>query len=127
METTEAVSLRPVIVRTLVVCLAVMAAPWFSGGQQPVALLVSGGAALLAGLLLWQQPPVRRLAVGPLAVTYGCLMGWALLSLLWSANRYSTVIWILQWALAGLAFVVAYIVAGERRGRELMLGAYIWS
>jgi tetratricopeptide (TPR) repeat protein len=119
--------MRPVILGTLVACLAVAMAPWLSGGQEPVAMLLSGGALMLAALLAWRQPEVRVLKWGPLAVSFGLLVGFALLSLLWSANRYSSALWVVQWVMAGLAFKLAYTVAGEVRGPEWVIRAYLGS
>lgn len=127
MESAKPEPMRGVIVGTVVACLAVAMAPWFSGGQEPVAMLASGFALLLAALLLWRQPAVRLLRWGPLAAAFWAFLGWALLSLVWSANRYSTVLWVSQWALAGLAFWVANMVADEPNGRNWLLSAYLWS
>ncbi|MDB5179055.1 MAG: O-antigen polymerase family protein [Patescibacteria group bacterium] len=119
--------MRTVILGTLVACVAVAMAPWMSGGQEPVAMLVSGGALLLGALLAWRQPEVRQLRRGPLVVSWFVLMGFAVLSLLWSANRYSTAVWLTQWLMAGLAFRLAYTVAGEPKGREWLVRAYLAS
>jgi O-antigen ligase/Flp pilus assembly protein TadD len=119
--------LRPAVVIAFVVCLAAAAAPWFSGGQEPVALLISGMALLLAALLAWMQPAVRRYRPDLLAWSYLLIACVGTLSLLWSANRFSTGVWIVQWLLVGLAFRLAYVVAGEPRGREWMLRAYLVS
>ena len=119
--------MRGVIVGTVVACLAVAMAPWFSGGQEPVAMLAGGFGLLLAALLLWRQPAARVLRWGPLAAAFVVFLGWALASLAWSANRYSTVLWVSEWALAGLAFWVANTVAAEPKGRNWLLGAYLWS
>lgn len=112
---------------TVGVCLAVAMAPWFSGGQEPVAMLASGFVLLLAALMLWRQPEVRILRWGPLAASFVGLLGWAAMSLTWTANRYSTVLWVSEWAMAGVAFWVANIVAGESKGRKWVLAAYLWS
>jgi O-antigen ligase len=120
-------ALRPVILGTLVVCLALAMAPWMSGGQRPLAMMLSGGALMLAALMTWMQPEARRFRRGPLVVTYALLVGFALLSLLWSANRYSTLLWVVQWVMAGLAFRVAYTAAGEAGGREWVIRAYLGS
>jgi O-antigen ligase len=127
MEKAAPVMLRPIIVGTLVVCLAVAIAPWMSGGQEPLAVLVSGFVLLLGAILAWRQPQVRQLRRGPLVVAFVALIGFALLSLLWSANRYSTMVWVAHWMMAGLAFRLAYTVAGESRGREWVLRAYLAS
>ncbi len=119
--------LRTVIVGTLVACLAVAIAPWFSGGQEPLAVLISATALMLAALMAWLQPEVRRLRFGPLVVAFGGLIGLALLSLLWSVNRYSTAVWVSEWVMAGLAFKLAYTLAGEPDGREWILRTYLGS
>jgi tetratricopeptide (TPR) repeat protein len=119
--------LRPVIRWTLVVCLAVALAPWLSGGQQPLALLLSAGAMLLGSLLLWRQPSVRQLLPGPLVWAYVALLCWAGLSLLWTASRYSTLVWLVMLALAGFVFRLGYVLAGEVQGRRDVLAAYLVS
>ncbi len=124
---TEQANLRPVIEWTVVVCVAVAMAPWLSGGQEPVARVISGGALLVAVVMAWMQPSVRRLARGPLYIAFAALAGFSALSYLWSANRYSTVIWVATWLMAGLVFQMSYIVAGEQKGRDLLVAAYLWS
>src|SRR5437763_1767216 len=101
MESATTVPMWSVIVITLAVCLAVAMAPWMSGGQEPLAMLLSAGALLLGALLVWRQPEARRLRVGPLMMSWLALMGLALLSLLWTANRFSTVLWVSEWVMAG--------------------------
>ena len=81
------VPLRPVILVSVTVCIAVAMAPWFSGGQEPVGMLVTALALLLGTLLLWRQTEVKRLQWGPLNVSWVVLVTFALLSLAWSANR----------------------------------------
>jgi O-antigen ligase len=127
MKESAVTQMRPVIVGTLVVCVAVAMAPWLSGGQEPVALLVSVGALLLGALLVWRQPESLRLKWSPVVLSWTLLIGWAVLSLWWSADRYSTVLWACEWIAAGLAFRLAYAVAGEPRGREWLLRAYLVS
>jgi O-antigen ligase len=119
--------IRRVVVTSLTVCLVAAMAPWFSGGQEPIAMLIGAMALLLAALLLWRQPEARKLKVGLLVVAFCGLMLLGLLSLIWSASRYSTGLWIVQWALMGLAFVLAYTLSGEPKGRELVAGGYLLS
>src|SRR5471030_590166 len=99
--------LRSVVVKALIVCLAIAVAPWLSGGQEPIGMLISAFALLLGSLLVWRQPEARALKRGPLVVLYGLLIAFALLSLLWTANRYSSAVWIVEWVMAGLAFRLA--------------------
>jgi O-antigen ligase/Flp pilus assembly protein TadD len=127
MTASSVTPLRPVISWTLIICLAVAMAPWFSGGQEPLALFMSGGALLLGSLLAWRQPEVRRLRRGPLVWAYSGLIGWATLSLLWTANRYSSALWIVGLVVAGLGFRLAYVVAGEPDGRRRLLRTYLVS
>jgi O-antigen ligase len=119
--------MRPVIVATVAVCVAVAMAPWFSGGQEPVAMLVSGLALLLGVLLVWRQPEARLWERGPLSVSWLALVGLAGLSWLWSVNHYSTVLWLVDWVMAGIAFWLAFVLAGERSGREWLIRAYMLS
>jgi O-antigen ligase len=119
--------MRGVIVGTLTGCLLLVMAPWMSGGQQPLAMMMSGGALLLGALLVWRQPEARRLKWGPLALTWWLLMGFGVLSLGWSISRYSTGLWLVQWLMAGLAFWLAYTLAGEERGREWLVRGYMGS
>jgi tetratricopeptide (TPR) repeat protein len=119
--------LRTVILGTLVVCVLVAVAPWWSGGQEPLAMMLAGGALLLGALLVWRQPEARRLKRGPLVWVWGAFMGFALLSLAWSANRYTSAVWVVQWLMAGAAFWLAYVVAGEERGRTWLVRGYLAS
>ena len=119
--------MRPVIMKAAVVCLAIAIAPWLSGGQEALGMVISGFALLLGALLVWRQPQMRKLKLGPLVVGYGLLIGFAVLSLVWTANRYSTGVWIIQWVLAGLTFRLAYAISHEKVGRKWLVGAYLLS
>lgn len=119
--------LRPIVLMTLVICVVVAMAPWLTGGQEPLAMVLSGAVLLLGVLLSWRQPEVRRLRRGPLVFAFGGLLLWALASALWSANQYSTWLWVVQWLLAGLAFRLTYVVAGEAKGREWLVRGYLIS
>jgi O-antigen ligase/Flp pilus assembly protein TadD len=117
--------LRSVVVKTIAVGVAIAIAPWLTGGQEPLAMLISVLAVVLGALMLWRQPEVRTLKRGPLSAIYGALVVWALLSLFWSVNRYSSTLWIVQLVLAGLVFRLAYSVAREAGGRELFVRLYL--
>ena len=123
----QSTQMRPLITKTLVVCLAVAVAPWLSGGQEPIGMVISGFALLLGALLVWRQSESRVLRRGPLVTIFALLIGFAVLSLLWTANRYSSVLWIVEWVMAGLAFRLAYAVSGTALGRKWVLGAYLIS
>lgn len=119
--------LRSVVVKTVAVCVAVAVAPWLTGGQEALAMLISVLALVLGALMLWRQPEVRKLKWGPLSAIYGALVVWALLSLFWSVNRYSSMLWVIQLVMAGLVFRLAYTVAREEGGRELLVRLYLGS
>ena len=119
--------LRPVVVKALVVCLALAVAPWLTGGQEPLAMLISGFALLLGSLLAWRQPATRRLRRGPLLLVFWLLIGFAILSLLWTANRYSTTVWIVEWVMAALSFRLAYTISGAENGKKWVVNAYLIS
>jgi O-antigen ligase len=109
----ESTQLRTVISWAVIICLGVAMAPWLSGGQEPIAILVSGFALLIASVLLWQQPVVRQLKFGPLMLSYLSLVGWTALSLIWSVNRYSSMLWLVGLISIGLAFRLAYALSAE--------------
>jgi O-antigen ligase len=119
--------LRRVVVGSLVACVMIAMAPWFSGGQEPIALLIAGMALLLGTLMTWLQPEVRVLRWSPLSVAYLGLLAFGMLSLVWSANRYSTGLWLVEWGLAAMVFWMAFVVAGERRGRSWLVNGYLVS
>jgi putative inorganic carbon (hco3(-)) transporter len=121
----EVQPVRGVILWTLVLCLGVAMAPWMSGGQDALAGFLTAGALLLGFLLLQRQPTVR-LGVGRVLVAaYLALLGWGALSLLWTANAYSTVLWLVMMVTAGLAFRLSYAIAGMQGAREKLLGLYV--
>ncbi len=121
------VPMRPVIMKTVVVCLGLAMAPWLTGGQEPLGRLIAGFALLLGVLLVWRQPVARKLKRGPLVVSFGLLIGAGVLSLLWTANRYSSVVWIMQWVMMGLAFRLSYAVSSDRVGRLWVVRMYLVS
>ncbi len=101
--------------------------PWLSGGQEPVAVLISLGAALTASLLLWRAEGVRRLPWRWTPVLALALLVWATLSLVWSINRFQTVQWVLGWGLVMLAFGLSYRAAEWPRARQWFVRAYLAS
>lgn len=118
-------AVRPVLVATWVVCLLVAIAPWWTGGREPVAMLLSGFALLLGCLLAVRVPGgLPRLAWGPLVLGYTALMAWAGMSLAWTANRYDTLLWLVMWALAGLAFRLSFTLAVLPAGRRWLMNGY---
>ncbi len=119
--------MRSVIVWLLAVCGAVAMAPWFSGGEEPLAHLIGGGALLVGALFIWREPAVRRLAAGPLVWTYLALTVWGALSLTWTVNRYSTILWVVNIVTMGLMFRLGYSLAGEKTGRDRLIKLYLAS
>src|SRR5437762_2751083 len=96
--------MRSVIVWTLAIIIGIAIAPWLSGGEEPIARLITGMVLLLGMIFLWREATVRRFAAGPLLWSYIGFTGWAALSLLWSVNRYSSMLWLLLLVSAGLVF-----------------------
>ncbi|HEY6737136.1 MAG TPA: O-antigen ligase family protein [Candidatus Saccharimonadia bacterium] len=125
MKAVEGVAVRPIILGMWVACLAVAMAPWLTGGREPLAWVLSGFALLLGALLAWRQAAVAVLPRGVVVWSYAGLMLWALASGLWSANRYSTAVWVVMWGLAGLAFRLSYVVSASEAGRRWLLRAYL--
>ncbi len=119
--------MRRVVAGTLVACLVVAMAPWLTGGREPVAAVVTGAALLLGALLVWRQSAVRRSGGGSLGWAWLGLMAWGGLSLVWTANRFSTAVWLMSWLMAGVAFWLAGVVAGDPRGRRWLIAGYVGS
>lgn len=119
--------LRALIIKAVAVCALLATAPWLTGGQEPLGRLLSGFALLLGVMLVWRQPEAPLLKRGPLIGLYGALMLLAGLSMLWTANRFSTALWVSEWVMAGLAFKLAYTVAGSPVGRKWLIRGYLLS
>lgn len=98
--------------------------PWFAGGRQPVALLITSTSLLLAGFLLWRSRPWQRLP-WLLTAAGGGVVAWSLLSLIWSINRYQTVWFSLYLALAALVFIVTWQLRLDTRLRQLWKQGYV--
>lgn len=118
---------RPIIVWSLIVLVALSIFPWFSGGQDSLIRFITAGLILLGSILAWVQPSLRKLQYGPLSLSYFCFVGWTALSMVWSINRYETVIWLSQLILAGVVFRLAYAVSGELKNRVRLEYAYLIS
>lgn len=116
---------RPVILLSWIVCLCVAIAPWMTGGREPVAMVITAFALLLGTLLAVRQRLVAPLRPGILTLSYAGLMIWAVCSLMWTANHYSTTLWICQWLLAGLAFRLSYTASARGLAQHMIAFAYL--
>ncbi len=121
----ETSRMRPVIVGTVTLLLGLIVFPWFSGGQESMIRFIVGGLILLAAILIWRQPSVRRLNFSMLSLSYGAFVAWTALSLLWSVNRYETVIWLSQLILAGIVFRLSFTVAEEANAKKNIVRVYL--
>jgi len=110
----------------LILVMATLAAllPWFSGGQDLVAQVISLVLLLLASLLAWRQPHLPLVDRRLTAVGLG-LLAWGALSLVWTANRYDTVLWLLPLVAAMAAFVLSYRLTQLPGGRRTLTLGYL--
>jgi len=124
MNTVREPQLRPAIRLIFVVATLAALLPWFSGGQDLVAQVISLTLLLMASLLAWRQPSLplvdRRLAVAGLV-----LLTWGALSLVWTANRYDTVLWLLPALAAMAAFTLSYRLTQLPGGRRTLTLGYL--
>lgn len=121
----ETPALRPVIAWSAVVLILLTVLPWFTGGQDPTALLISGFSLVLLALLLWRQPSVRQVRGGVTTWLALALLGWGALSLIWSVNRYDTALWLIYLAMPILGFVLTAQVAESLAIRRRLVLGYV--
>ena len=107
----ERTPVRPIIAATIMLLLGLSVFPWFGGGQEGTIRFVTAGLLLLASILAWRQPFLNKLKRGPLTLSYGAFVAWTGLSLLWSVNRYETIMWLALLLLAGIAFRLAQAIS----------------
>jgi len=115
---TSHLELRSSVFFAILACLAVALAPWLAGGREPVAMFISSAALLLGLVLALLQPEIPRLPASWVTRAYLLFAGWGVLSLLWTVNRYSTVIWLVTWLSAPAVFYLAYVVKQCRNGER---------
>jgi O-antigen ligase len=83
--------------------------PWFSGGRLPIALLISAASLFLAAFWLWRGGEMRRLnGRHPLIIGAVGYIAWSALSLVWSVNRFESLVWLLTLGLAAAVFGLSY-------------------
>lgn len=116
--------IRPAVAASWLVVVLLVIAPWFTGGREPVAMLVSAFGLLLGWLLVWRNG-ARQLAFGPVAWSWAGLLIWGLISWLWSASKYSTEVWLLGWLSVGLVFGLAYKLSQIAGWRQRLLAGYL--
>lgn len=113
--------------KSLVIAGTVLVAmlPWWSGGRESAAFLITAFAVLIGSLLLWRQPgPAKTVASWPLRWVAAAITLWAGLGLIWSVNRFSTEMWLAYWALAVLVFILAANLNLQTKKR--LLNGYLW-
>ncbi len=105
----------------LLVCLTI---PWKFGGKEQVAILVDFLLLVLASFLLLRSPEIKSTVVkGPMWLPFAFL-SWASLSLIWSVNRYQTVVWLEITGLAIVAFLLACSFGRIKQLRNEWLNGY---
>ena len=116
---------RVIIVSTLILILGLAIFPWFSGGQEGVIRFVIAGLIMIGALLAWRQPSLAKLKAVPLVTSYSLFVAWTGISLLWSVNRYETIMWLALLVLAGVVFRLTYSVANDAKVRIKFENIYL--
>ena len=99
--------------------------PWMSGGSDPLGVVISVFGLLIAVFLMWRRPTELNLAATlPLRFLTFLWLGWGMLSLIWSVNRYDTELWLLYAILGVLVFAVATRLSLAEKAE--LLGGYVW-
>lgn len=101
--------------------LSLLSVPWFLGGRDPFGLVVIAGLStllFLSWLILSRDRALKldwqpRLIIVPALV----LIGWSLVSLIWTVSRYQTTLWLVGLMAASVVFVVARDVFRDARAR----------
>lgn len=104
------------------VLLAVL--PWFSGGRDPIAVLISVFGLTISLFLLLRHASSPRVASFPLRVLTTLWLGWAGLSLVWTVNRFETEMWILYALIAVVTFAVSARLSLPQKLQ--LLEGYAW-
>ncbi len=117
----EKVMMKPRVAVWLLVGLTI---PWQLGGKGPAAVLASMLLVVLAAFLLLRSSAVSGVNIkGWVGLPLG-LLAWATFSLVWSVNRYQTVVWLAVLILAVAAFWLALSFGNMRRLRTDWLNGY---
>ncbi len=104
--------------------LAALTVPWQFGGKQPVAVLIDMILIALAAFLLWRSGEVEFPVLRGWAWITLVLLGWAGLSLVWSVNRYQTIVWLEVMGLSVAVFWLATAFGKNRQLRVAWLNGY---
>lgn len=123
----ERLPLRTALISFAVGALVLVTLPWFGGGQEPVALLIDSGVLVAASILLWRAHQVRRLLWRWAPIWGTLLLAWAGASLIWSVNRYQTVMWVVLWGMGVLVFSLAYRASELTQARWWFARVYLAS
>ncbi|HSX41336.1 MAG TPA: O-antigen ligase family protein [Candidatus Saccharimonadales bacterium] len=111
------------VVMAVMVLVAML--PWWSGGREPIALLISAFAVVIGSIAMWRRPePARTVASWPLKAVLTIFTAWAVLGLLWTVNRYDTEVWLTYWALA----LAVFILVGNltKSAKQRLIDGYLW-
>ena len=107
-----------------VAALLVAILPWLGGGRDPAGLVTIYGACVVGLFLVWR---LRYDVAAKPNLTWPAVLlgGWALLSLVWSANRYQTTVWVIGLALIYVLFNLAYQLSRRPRLFDAWMNGYL--
>lgn len=98
--------------------------PWQLGGKEPAAILVDFLLLALAAWLLLRSNEVKAVSIKGLGWLPMVFLGWAGMSMVWSVNRFQTVMWLEISMLAVGAWLMARSFGHIRALRTDWLNGY---
>ncbi len=105
--------------------LALCCMPWLRGGRDAAGLVVIYACLMVGFFLAWRLLESHYFRISKLALWAIAFGLYGATSILWSVNRYVTVVWIFGFGLALLAALLAGVLATSKGGWAVFERAYL--